>query len=236
MEISISHQLIQAASSLFLGAAAGFLYDFFRVVRHRTRSKTVTAVTDFLFWVIVGIALFLLGLSLGEGRHRIFMHIIAILGGILYFCTLSRFTIFLYNKLANVFVFIFFCLSRPFVWSYMVYKKIKGFLKNIFHYQHKWFRIYADNILWSDLKHSGDHNKDDQRTDRKEGVIHEAEKGRYYYEDSHIRSGRVRVGDSHQPQGSNRRRPLTAAHSQRTGDGKRNVNRRTPIQNWTQRG
>jgi len=233
MEISISHQLIQAASSLFLGAAAGFLYDFFRVIRHRTRSNTVTAVTDFLFWVIIGAALFLLGLSLGEGRQRIFMDIIAILGGILYFCTLSRFTVLLCNKLADIFVFIFFCLSRPFVWSYMAYKKISNFLKNIFLYQHKWFRIYGDNKLWPGMKkkHADGHNKGSYRSDRMEGVIHEAEKGRYYYEDRNIRSGRLRVGDPHQSQSANRRRPRATARSQGAGDGKRNVNRRTPIRN-----
>jgi hypothetical protein len=237
MEISISHQLIQAASSLFLGAAAGFLYDFFRVVRHRTHSKTVTAVTDFLFWVITGIALFLLGLSLGEGRQRVFMNIIAILGGILYFCTLSRLTVIVCNKLADAIVLIFFCLSRPVVWSYMAYKKIRYFLKNIFHYQRKWFKIYADNrfcaralnVPKDDQKNYRKHKKhSDQQLDT-EGAAHEAEKGRYYYEARNIRSDRLRVGESHQPQSADKRRPYPAARTQGAGNGKRDVKRRTPV-------
>jgi hypothetical protein len=239
MEISISHQLIQAASSLFLGAAAGFLYDFFRVVRHRTRSKTVTAVTDFLFWVITGIALFLLGLSLGAGRQRIFMNIIAILGGILYFCTLSRLTVIVCNKLADALVFLFFCLTRPIVWTYMAYKKIRDFLKNIFHYQHKWFKIYADNRFYPSVRNmpKNDHRNDQNRKKHgdqyldTEGAAHEAEKGRYYYEARHIRSDCLRVGDSHKSQSADKRRPHAAARSQGAGNGKRDVKRRTPVQN-----
>jgi hypothetical protein len=241
MEISISHQLIQAASSLFLGAAAGFLYDFFRVVRHRTRSKAVTALTDFLFWLICGLALFLLGLSLGQGRQRVFMDIIAILGGILYFCTLSRFTVFVCNKIADAFVFLFFCLTRPFVWSYMAYKKMCVFLKNIFHYQHRWYKIYADNSFWarkkktpenvrSKHKDHTDHNEHERRV-QLEGVIHEAEKGRYNYEDRHLRSDRLRVGDSYQSQSADRHRPLAAASTPGEGNAKRNVKRRASIQN-----
>jgi spore cortex biosynthesis protein YabQ len=91
MQIPISHQLIQAASSLILGAAAGFIYDLFRVVRRRAPSKAVTAATDFLFWLITGLAVFLLGLSLGGGRQRLFMNIMTVLGAIIYFVTLSRF-------------------------------------------------------------------------------------------------------------------------------------------------
>ena len=227
MEISISHQLIQAASSLFLGAAAGFLYDFFRVVRHRTHSKAVTAVTDLLFWLITGLALFLLGLSLGQGRQRIFMDINAVLGGILYFCTLSRFTMIICNKIADALVFLFFCLTRPIVWSYMAYKKLRLFIKNIFHYQHKWYKIYADNRVLPKRKKTSEnvHNKHSVL----EGVAHEAEKGRYNYEDRDIRSDRLRVGDSHQPQSTDRRRPHRAVRPQGSGIGKRILKRRTPV-------
>ena len=116
MDIPISHQLIQAASSLILGAAAGFIYDLFRVVRRRSRSKAVTAATDFLFWLITGLAIFLLGLSLGGGRQRVFMNIMAVLGAIVYFVTLSRYSLVLCNAIADAVVFLLYCLSRPFVW------------------------------------------------------------------------------------------------------------------------
>jgi hypothetical protein len=222
MEIPISQQLVQAASSLFLGAAAGFLYDFLRVVRHRARSKTVTAVTDFLFWLFTGLALFLLGLSLGQGRQRLFMDIISVLGGILYFCTLSRFTLLVCNWLADAFMFLFCCLTKPIVWAYLAYKKMRIFIKNLFHYQHKWYKIYANNRFLHKKKKPPEN-------DSKGGAKHEAEKGRYYYEDRHIRSDCIRISDSYQSQSADRRGPHAADRQARAGNAKRNVSRRTPV-------
>jgi spore cortex biosynthesis protein YabQ len=191
MEIPISQQLIQAASSLILGAAAGFLYDFFRVVRRRARSKAVTAATDFLFWLVTGLAVFLLGLSLGGGRQRVFMNIAAILGAVVYFLTLSRFSLVLCNALADAVTFLFFCLTRPFVWGYRTLKKLSIFLKNIFHYAVKWYKIDAGNMPRP--------RQPKQRVKKRgEGVMHEAQTSRYYYEDRHIRPDRLRVGDSYQ--------------------------------------
>jgi spore cortex biosynthesis protein YabQ len=229
MDIPITEQLIQAASSLVLGIAAGFLYDLFRVVRRRARSKTVTAVTDFLFWLITGIALFLLGLSLGEGRQRIFMNVIAVLGCILYFCTLSRLSLIAANAIADAVVFLFWCLSRPFVWAYMAVKKIRYFLKNIFHYALKWYKISADNKFQAEkgVYEAKAHTK---------GVTNEAEKGRYNYEDRHIRSDRVRVGDSDQHALPYRRRAHKTGRAETAGGGETVVKRPAPVRNRSQRG
>jgi hypothetical protein len=224
MQIPISQQLIQAASSLILGAAAGFIYDLFRVVRRRARSKAVTAATDFLFWLITGLAVFLLGLSLGGGRQRLFMNIMAVLGAILYFVTLSRYSLVLCNAIADAVVFVLYCLSRPFVWVYFAYKKLRIFLKNIFHYAFKWYKIYADNTP------RARHGKK-----RGKGVGHEAEKSRYHYEDRHIRSDRLRLGDAYQSEVSDRRGPLPAGSPQAASRGKRNLERRAQVRNRPQR-
>jgi hypothetical protein len=58
MRVPVSHQILEAAASLFLGLAAGFLYDFFRVIRRRLRLPPITILADLLFWIAVGIALF----------------------------------------------------------------------------------------------------------------------------------------------------------------------------------
>jgi ABC-type multidrug transport system fused ATPase/permease subunit len=227
MEISISHQLIQAASSLILGAAAGFLYDFFRVVRRRSHSKTITAITDFLFWLITGLALFLLGLSLGQGRQRVFMNIFAMLGAIIYFLTLSRFSLFLCNALADALIWLFFILSRPFVWIYLALKKISVFIKNIFHYVCKWFRIYADNTYKYDHHHSSRRRIKSAAKKSREGVDHEAEKGRYYYEARDIRSDRLRVRHADQSQSADRNRLHKAGSPPAAGHRDRKLGRRT---------
>ncbi|MGE4485534.1 MAG: spore cortex biosynthesis protein YabQ [Oscillospiraceae bacterium] len=144
MEISVSHQLCEAAASLGLGAAAGFLYDIFRTVRLETRSSVVTVITDMLFWLICAALLFLFGMSAGEGKQRIFMTIFAFLGGALYFCTVSRFMLKLCGFLAEGVRFVLYCLSRPFVWINICLKKLGNILKTIFKYYRKWYRISYD--------------------------------------------------------------------------------------------
>ncbi|UOO37615.1 spore cortex biosynthesis protein YabQ [Oscillospiraceae bacterium CM] len=227
MEIPVTEQVIQAASSLLLGAAAGFLYDFFRVVRRRAPSGTVTMIADFLFWLVCGAGLFLLGLSLGGGRQRIFMSVVAVTGATLYFITLSRISLAICNKLADIIIFILFCLSRPVVWLYLAMKKICLFIKNIFHYLQKWYKLEIDNVF------RPSHQIRLQKA-RSKGVQHEAEKGRYHYENYHLRNDRLRIGSSYQSQNADRRRPYGAGGAPPAGDGKRNVKRRASVSNRSQ--
>jgi hypothetical protein len=227
MEINITEQLLQAASSFILGTAAGFLYDFLRVIRQRARSKTVTAIADFLFWLITGLALFFLGMSLGKGQQRIFMNITAILGGVAYFCTLSRFSLILCNALADAVLFLFITLARPFIWMYLVFKKTRYFLKNIFHYQLKWYKIYADNRFRAVIKKR-------PRRAQKKGVVYETEKGRICYEDRDLRSDRLRLGDTHQHAGSDQHRTHQAGRARASGRGKGSVESGSPKQNRSQ--
>jgi len=217
MEISVSYQLLQAASSLALGAAAGFLYDIFRVVRRRARSIVVTTVTDVLFWLITGAGLFLLGLTMGQGRQRLFMVILAFLSAAAYFAVLSPLSLIVCNALADGFLFLLWCLARPFVWGHRLVKKILTFIKNIFLYFRKCYTIKRETI--SSAKRQ---IRTKRRTAAEKEAVQEDEKGGYSYENRNTRSDRLRdlrsPGHARQNTG---RRGLQAGAG-RTGGGKKN--------------
>ena len=174
MEISIPQQLLQAAASLSLGFAAGFLYDFFRVIRLRLKLKIVTLFIDLVFWLICGGALFLLGMSLGEGEVRIFMILLGLLGGGIYFASVSRLTQKLCEKLADFLHFIAVCLLKPFVFMGLAAKKFFNFAKKAFKYYDKWYKIKYSRVDSRSLR------KNPPRV-RKERDTGETQKGRYFY-------------------------------------------------------
>jgi signal transduction histidine kinase len=230
MEISVSYQLLQAASSLALGAAAGFLYDIFRVVRRRARSIAVTTITDILFWLITGAALFLMGLSLGQGRQRLFMIVMAFLGATAYFVVLSPLSLIVCNALADGFLFLLYCLSRPVVWGYRLFKKIHTFIKNIFLYSMKCYTIRRDNI--QSAKRAARLRR--RAMSPKKEDVHEEEneeKNGYYYEARDSRVNRVRGDGPSRHALQNRGRGSIQKVSRRSGRGKENRHGRSPVQN-----
>ncbi|MCL2408582.1 MAG: spore cortex biosynthesis protein YabQ [Oscillospiraceae bacterium] len=141
MELTISQQLIEAVSALLLGVAAGFLYDVFRVIRRRTGSKTVTAVIDFLFWVIAGVLLFAVGFLAGQGRQRVYMTVLAIISATVYFSTLSRVFVLLCEKLVDFILLILKIITWPLVLLVRFLKKIAEMAKKLFQYQRRWYTI-----------------------------------------------------------------------------------------------
>ena len=54
--------------ALLLGAAAGLLYDLFRIVRARVPLPVLGSVLDLVFWICVTFALFFWSLDAGGGR------------------------------------------------------------------------------------------------------------------------------------------------------------------------
>ena len=128
MENDITGQLIQAAASLSLGFAAGLLYDLLRAVRARIRLPVFTFLSDVLFVLACGTALLLCGLTAGEGRQRLFMTVLAILGGALYFRTVSRAALVFFRLLTELCVFLLRCIAFPFLFCLNFLKKVKYFL------------------------------------------------------------------------------------------------------------
>ena len=130
MENEISRQLTQALFSLLLGVGAGVLYDALKAARERLKLPVFTFLADLLFGLICGAALLVCGLTAGEGRQRLFMAVIAILGGALYFNTLSRPLLAFFRFLAAAVSFFVRILAFPLVFLLKFLKKVNIFLKN----------------------------------------------------------------------------------------------------------
>ncbi|MDR1821429.1 MAG: hypothetical protein LBQ91_03225 [Oscillospiraceae bacterium] len=93
MADTLQLQLYQAGLCLAVGLFCGVLYDFFRAVRRRVAGRAVGAVCDALFCAAACSALFLLGLTAGQGRQRVVFCVVAIIGGGLYGLFLSYYVL-----------------------------------------------------------------------------------------------------------------------------------------------
>ena len=89
MKISILSQLMQIVLSGLLGFAFGFLYDTFKVLRRNSGGKAFSAFMDALFCITVCFALFITGMSAGEGSIDLAMLIFAGIGFCGYILLLS---------------------------------------------------------------------------------------------------------------------------------------------------
>lgn len=89
MKISILSQLMQIALSLLLGFSSGFLYDTFKVLRRNSGGKAFSAFMDALFCLVVCFALFVMGMSAGEGSLDLAMFVFAFAGFGCYMLLLS---------------------------------------------------------------------------------------------------------------------------------------------------
>ena len=141
MELSISHQLLEAGLSLGIGIVSGFLYDILKSVRKRVNQKLTTDLLDLLFWLVFGSMVFLLGMSVGEGHQRIFVIVLAFLGGSLYFCTVSPYVTAVCGWIVDGIGYLFYLLFLPvaLLWHGLI--KITFFLKKFFQYRRKWYKI-----------------------------------------------------------------------------------------------
>ena len=102
MEISVGHQVIEAAASIIFGVAAALLYDVFRTFRYELKLKNLTHFLDALYWIICSFSLLVLGLTVGNGQQRVIMTVIAFLGGTVYFLTVSKYCLKLFKKIAEL--------------------------------------------------------------------------------------------------------------------------------------
>jgi hypothetical protein len=182
MEIFVSQQILEAALSLLLGAAAGFLYDFFRSVRRMRRSRVLTFITDLLFGLISCAALFLLGFAMGGGRQRFYMALLAFAGGTLYFLTVSRFCLLFFGTLFRFIALLVSIVTFPAVKFCELLIEIAQLLKNSFYFQKKCYRITLKQKRF--VKEQGRSLRAKRKKTRakdSEGDNFEAEAGKYYY-------------------------------------------------------
>jgi hypothetical protein len=223
MEISITHQQMEAAISLVIGFGTGIVYDFFGVLRRRFILKIFTYLFDLLFCLLLGCVYFLVGYGPGGGRLRLFMLAFILLGCVLYFLLLSKFMNRLLELFADFLGFIIKCLLMPFKWACIAAKKIRETMKNIFLYSSKWFIIY--NRVTVPLEKRRNIGK------KRREAVHENEEGRYFYKDRYSGIDSVRYGlvdrSSVKDQGSRSRKSFADAG----GRGKDRLKRRYEIRN-----
>lgn len=99
MELYISRQLVQLVCSFALGFGIGLAYDLLRILRRRLGAD---ALFDALFWFCCLLALFTLGMDMGEGSLHIFMLAFAIIGFAAYMLLISGFTMVILDKTADM--------------------------------------------------------------------------------------------------------------------------------------
>jgi hypothetical protein len=146
VEITVSRQALEAAAALLLGAGAGAFYDILRVIRRRLPLKIVTAACDLIFSLAAFAALFLLGMTLGGGRARALLCVLAVLGGALYFLVLSRPALYFMEGIADL-------MGLPAALLLNFAKKIADLLKKLFIFALGWY-IFKERIVMTGARRS----------------------------------------------------------------------------------
>jgi hypothetical protein len=141
MEISIGFQGLQALISFACGPVLGLLYDLLASLRKNLGLEKLIYLFDTIFCLLSACIIFLLGNIAGLGELRLFMPLIMGLGAALYFFLLRKPGRAIADFIIFVFAFLIKCILFPFRLIFLSIKKTLLFLKNIFSYLQKWFKI-----------------------------------------------------------------------------------------------
>ena len=91
MELTFAQQSTAFLCSLVFGAAAGLLYDIFKIIRMTLcKGKASVFITDFLYVFIVSLNLFIFSVAYMLGFFRVFVTIGSFLGFVICRLTLGR--------------------------------------------------------------------------------------------------------------------------------------------------
>lgn len=142
MEVSVSNQLYVFLAMTLAGAAAGALFDIFRIIRRTFRTGPLTtSLSDVLFWLLISAGMFLAMFFVNNAEVRWFEAIGILLGGVVYFLTLSRLFVkvigavfrfvikiilFILKIVLTPLAFLYKMIKRPLVWAFA---KVMRFVK-----------------------------------------------------------------------------------------------------------
>ena len=91
MQNSVAYELTVFGGAGAAGVVIAFLYDMFRLKRRMVKTKTAMVhFEDILFWVIAAIIFFLSSYVVSNGETRAYYYMGSFIGGVLYFCILSK--------------------------------------------------------------------------------------------------------------------------------------------------
>lgn len=147
MYISLEYQLVEAGFSILLGFALGMVYDLFRIMRRRFGLRRITPLLDALYWLLAAAALFFFAACLSQRGFRLFMFIFAVLGGGIYFNTLSASCMWILERFADLIIFFIRIALFPLKFLLILIKKIIEKLKKVFQYFKKWFTINDNRFV-----------------------------------------------------------------------------------------
>jgi hypothetical protein len=215
MGLPISRQLAEAAAGLAAGAAMGLLYDFFRVIRRASRHAAIAALCDVIFCAAAGVALFALGMSVGRGRQRVYVTVLAALGWMLYLASVSRAALFVFDRIYRALAFL---IAPVFRAACKILKIFEKTIKYSFHFLKK---CYIMNVY---TRVSGRKRADGERI-----LTNEAEKGRYYYEVHRARNDSLRDGETREHNDADKHGESGARRAAVKDHGKRGLQRRAGI-------
>lgn len=134
MEVSVSNQLYVFLVMVAAGAAAGAVFDIFRIIRRTFRTGMLTtSLSDILFWLLISAGMFLVMFAVNNAQMRWFEAIGILLGGVVYFLALSRLFmkvigavfgfvvkifLFILKIVLTPLAFLYKMIKRPFVWVF----------------------------------------------------------------------------------------------------------------------
>lgn len=147
MENYVAGQLECLGQALLLGLVGGVSYDLLRAIRLRWRRRWLTHVSDALYVVVLGLAVFLFAMGRGQGELRLYMLLGIALGGVAYFAFLSCLFRPLWEFWTETAAALAVFLWRPVAWSVEFIKKAVCTAKKYFYFWRKYATItmYSSN-------------------------------------------------------------------------------------------
>lgn len=150
MELTFAQQSTAFLCSLVFGAAAGLLYDIFKIIRMTLcKGKASVFVTDFLYVLIVSLNLFIFSVAYMLGFFRVFVTVGSFLGFVICRLTLGRLLSLVYCPMIR------FTESVCVKISQKIKKNLKKLLKN------------SNNILYNEGKNKGIFRNDENNSAEK---------------------------------------------------------------------
>ena len=141
MAVSVADQARALLGAIGLGAAAGLMYDLFRVLRVRIPLRWLGPVLDLVFWLCCTITFFLWSVDSVGGLVRIYTAIAALSGAWCYFALLSSHLLPICYRLATIFTKAMGVILLPLTTIRRLGKNISEICKNLFHSRKEWFTI-----------------------------------------------------------------------------------------------
>ncbi len=98
-----TYQFIIFMEAIIIGFILGFLLDFYRSLRNTiSLSHNITILTDFIFWIVATVSSLVLLVLILWGEVHLYTYFGLVGGFFIYYFLLSRYILFLWNKVFGI--------------------------------------------------------------------------------------------------------------------------------------